>query len=108
MDMLDIALKCSIIVDTMQKRPKHHTEAPVEQTASELWRAWEHRAVVLTQQDCVDRGLKRKTDVYEWLYTLGIQPDAYIIRKADRRTPGYLEIRFASDADIAYIKMAGL
>ena len=92
----------------MQKRHKHRTEAPVEQTASELWRAWEHRAVVLTQQDCVDRGLKRKTDVYEWLYTLGIQPDAYIIRKADRRTPGYLEIRFASDADIAYIKMAGL
>ena len=106
--MLDIALECSIIVATMQKRPKHHIEAPVEHTASELWRAWEHRAVVLTQQDCVDRGLKRKTDVYEWLYTLGIQPDAYIIRKADRRSPGYLEIRFASDADIAYIKMAGL
>ena len=92
----------------MQKRYPHrdtHNDTP---SVSELWTQWESRAVVLSKQECVDRGLHRKTDVYEWLYTLGIQPDAYIVRKASRYSTGYIEIRLQSEADMAFIKMSGL
>lgn len=92
----------------MKKTFKHRDTSNDQPSVSELWRAWSIRSVVLSKQECVDRGLHRKTDVYEWLYTLGIQPDAYIVRKASRYSTGYIEIRLLSDSDMAFIKMAGL
>ena len=103
MDMLDIPLKCSIIVATM----RNHKDQP-EPTVSELWRAWAERRVVLSKHQCTELGLSRKSDVYEWLYSIGIQPDRYIVRKAGRRSMGFIEIRFQSDADISFIRMSGI
>ena len=81
---------------------------PSEPTVSELWRAWQPRVIVLTKGQCNTLGLGRKADVYDWLYSIGIQPDRYIVRKASRYSSGYIEIRFKSDSDMAFIKMSGL
>ena len=101
--MLDIPFECVIIVTTM----KNHDKQP-EPSVSELWRAWQTRVIVLSKHQCNELGLSRKPDVYDWLYSIGIQPDRYIVRKASRYSIGFIEIRFKSDSDMAFIKMSGL
>ena len=89
----------------MQKRPKHTDITPEQPSASELWRQWSERALVLTHAFTRQKQLERKSDVYNWLYELGIQPDRYIIRKSSGT--GHIEIRFMEQADLAWIKMSG-
>ena len=101
--MLDIPFECVIIVTTM----KNHDTEP-EPTVSELWRAWAPRRVTLSKHQCSELGLQRKADVYEWLYSIGIQPDQYIVRKASPSYIGFIEIRFRSESDMAFIKMSGI
>ena len=101
--MLDNALECVIIVTTM----KNHDTEP-EPSVSELWRAWQPRRVTLSKHQCNELGLQRKADVYEWLYSIGIQPDRYIVRKASPSYIGFIEIRFRSESDMAFIKMSGI
>ena len=89
----------------MQKRHKHRESTPEQPSASELWRQWSERALILTHAFTRQKQLERKSDVYNWLYELGIQPDRYIIRKSEGR--GHIEIRFKEQADLAWIKMSG-
>jgi hypothetical protein len=101
--MLDIPFECVIIVTTM----KNHDNQP-EPSVSELWRAWQPRQVILSKHQCAELGLSRKPDVYDWLYSIGIQPDRYIVRKASPSYIGFIEIRFKSESDMAFIKMSGI
>ena len=89
----------------MQKRHKHREIPPEQPSASELWRQWSERALILTHAFTRQKQLERKSDVYNWLYELGIQPDRYIIRKSSGT--GHIEIRFMEQADLAWIKMSG-
>ncbi len=100
--MLDNALECVIIVITM----KNHDTEP-EPSVSELWRAWQPRRVILSKHQCNELQLSRRPDVYDWLYSIGIQPDRYIVRKASQGR-GYIEIRFKSESDVSFIKMSGI
>ena len=102
MKLLDNAVHRVIIVDIMGK----YTEPPSEPSVSELWRLWEPRRLILSVSQCRELGLRRRSDVYEWLYSIGIQPDRYIVRKASG--PGYIEIRFGYSEDISFVKMSGL
>jgi len=84
-------------------------------TASELWRAWKERSIILTHTQTAILGLERKTDVYNWLYSIGIQPDRYQIKKTNSRYQPYtgsrhdhIEIRFSHSEDLAFIKMSGI
>jgi hypothetical protein len=86
---------------------QNHMDQP-KPTVSELWRQWAERRVILSKHQCNELGLQRKADVYEWLYSIGIQPDRYIVRKASPRHIGFIEIRFQSESDIAFIKMSGI
>ena len=101
--MLDIPFKCAIIVTTMK-----NLDNQPEPTVSELWRQWQPRRVTLSKHQCTELGLQRKADVYEWLYSIGIQPDRYIVRKASPSYIGFIEIRFKSESDMAFIKMSGI
>ena len=103
MKLLDNALNRVIIVDIMTKPDP----PPPEPTVSELWRAWEPHSIVLTSRQCTELGLERRTDVYEWLYGIGIQPDRYIVRKG-KWVSGSIEIRFGYPEDIGFIKMSGI
>ncbi len=100
---LDNALNRVIILDIMAK----HTEPPPEPTVSELWRQWEPHQIVLTVHQCRVLGLERRSDVFEWLYGIGIQPDRYIVRKG-RWVSGSIEIRFGYPEDISFVRMSGL
>ena len=77
-----------------------------EPTQSELWRAWADNSLTLSMAFTKQQGLERKTDVYNWLYELGIQPDRYLIRKSDAYGV-HIEIRFQEKADLSWIKMSG-
>ena len=91
----------------MKKRfPHRDTAEPI--TTAELWRQWESRSLMLSHTDTSKLGLQRKADVYEWLYSIGIQPDQYIVRKASPSYIGFIEIRFRSESDMAFIKMSGI
>ena len=90
----------------MGNRFKHREEPASEPTQSELWRAWADNSLPLSAKFCKERGLERKTDVYNWLYELGIQPDRYLIRKSEQYGV-HIEIRFLEKADLAWIKMSG-
>ena len=90
----------------MQKRHKHRDITPEQPTQSELWRQWSERGLILEHAFTRQKGLERKSDVYNWLYELGIQPDRYIIRKSPMGR-GHIEIRFKEQADLAWIKMSG-
>ena len=81
-------------------------EPQPEPTQSELWRAWADNSIVLSEAFTRKTGLERKTDVYNWLYELGIQPDRYLIRKSSVWGK-HIEIRFLERADMAWIKMSG-
>ena len=101
--MLDIPFKCAIIVTTMK-----NLDNQPEPSVSELWRAWQPRRVILSKHQCAELGLSRRPDVYDWLYSIGIQPDRYIVRKASRYSSGFIEIRFKSDSDISFMKLSGI
>ena len=74
----------------MKKRfPHRDTAEPI--TTAELWRQWESRSLMLSHTDTSKLNLTRKADVYDWLYSIGIQPDRYLVRKATSRT-GYYHI----------------
>ena len=92
----------------MKKRfPHRDTPEPI--TTAELWRQWESRSLMLSHTDTTKLGLQRKADVYDWLYSIGIQPDRYMVRKATSRTGYYhIEIRFSHAEDLAFIKMSDL
>ena len=90
----------------MGNRFKHREEQASEPTQSELWRQWSDNSLPLSDKFCRDHGLERKTDVYNWLYELGIQPDRYLIRKS-KLWGTHIEIRFREKADMAWIKMSG-
>ena len=90
----------------MGNRFKHREEQASEPTQSELWRQWSERSLILDNTFTRDRGLERKSDVYNWLYELGIQPDRYLIRKS-KLWGTHIEIRFMEKADMAWIKMSG-
>ena len=83
-----------------------HSEPQSEPTQSELWRAWADNSLVLSNAFTKQTGLERKSDVYNWLYELGIQPDRYLIRKS-KLWGTHIEIRFREKADMAWIKMSG-
>ena len=90
----------------MKKRfPHRDTAEPI--TTAELWRQWESRSLMLSHTDTTKLNLTRKADVYDWLYSIGIQPDRYIVRKASYGR-GHIEIRFSHAEDVAFIKMAGI
>ena len=103
MNRLDNALNRVIILDIMAK----HYDQPPEPTVSELWRQWEPHQITLTVHQCRLLGLERRSDVFEWLYGIGIQPDRYIVRKASHGR-GHIEIRFGYSEDISFIKMSGI
>ena len=90
----------------MGNRFKHREEQAREPTQSELWSAWEPHSLLLSNTFTKTLGLERKTDVYNWLYELGIQPDRYLIRKSEQYSI-HIEIRFRDKADLAWIKMSG-
>ena len=90
----------------MGNRFKHREEQASEPTQSELWRQWSERSLILDNTFTRDRGLERKSDVYNWLWELGIQPDRYLIRKSEQYGK-HIEIRFGSAEDLAWIKMSG-
>ena len=90
----------------MKKRFPHR-DSNTEPTASELWRQWAERRIQLSHWQTAELGLERTTDVYNWLYSIGIQPDRYIVRKASYGR-GHIEIRFSHAEDVAFIKMAGI
>ena len=90
----------------MQKRYRHRETTPEPPTQSELWRQWSERGLILEHAFTKQKQLERRSDVYDWLYELGIQPDRYIIRKCDDYR-GHIEIRFREQADLAWIKMSG-
>ena len=104
--MLDIPFECAIIVITMKNHDKDYIDEHI--SVSELWRQWESRRVILSKHQCNELGLSRKPDVYDWLYSIGIQPDRYIVRKASRYSIGFIEIRFKSDSDMAFMKLSGI
>ena len=91
----------------MGNRQKHRDEPTPEPTQSELWRAWAHNSLPLSEQFCTESGLERKTDVYNWLYLLGIQPDRYLIRKGSVWGTR-IEIRFSHPEDLAWIRLSGM
>lgn len=71
-----------------------------------LWAEWENRSVRWHRED-LGRAIgiypvTRKA-IWNWLYSIGIQPDCYIVQKSGY---GYLEIRFRSDSDLAFYRMA--
>ena len=82
------------------------SEPQPEPTQSELWRAWADNSLPLSDKFCTERGLERRTDVYNWLYELGIQPDRYLIRKS-KLWGTHIEIRFLEKADLSWIRMSG-
>ena len=89
----------------MKKRfPHRDTAEPI--TTAELWRQWESRSLMLSHTDTSKLGLQRKADVYDWLYSIGIQPDRYMVRKATDYN--HIEIRFSHPEDLAFIKMSDL
>ena len=90
----------------MGNRFKHREEPDSEPTQSELWSAWETNSLTLSNTFTKTHGLERKTDVYNWLYELGIQPDRYLIRKSSEYGV-HIEIRFRDKADLAWIRMSG-
>ena len=90
----------------MGNRFKHREEQASEPTQSELWSAWEPHSLLLSNTFTKTLGLERKTDVYNWLYELGIQPDRYLIRKSEQYGV-HIEIRFLEKADLAWIQMSG-
>ena len=90
----------------MGNRFKHREEQASEPTQSELWSAWEPHSLTLSNTFTRDHGLERRTDVYNWLWELGIQPDRYLIRKSTQYGI-HIEIRFRDRADLAWIKMSG-
>ena len=90
----------------MGNRFKHREEQASEPTQSELWSAWEPHSLLLSNTFTREQGLERKTDVYNWLYELGIQPDRYLIRKSEQYGK-HIEIRFRTPEDLAWIKMSG-
>ena len=70
-----------------------------------LWSEWESRSITWHIRDPerelgIDRLTRRA--FWEWLYTIGLQPDAYLWQK----TAGRIEIRFASEADLAFYRMS--
>lgn len=99
---------CYNVTTSMKKRFPHR-DTPEPSSISELWRQWESRSLMLSHTDTTKLGLQRKADVYDWLYSIGIQPDRYIVRKASSRTGYYhIEIRFSHAEDLAFIKMSDL
>jgi len=90
----------------MKKRFPHR-DTPEPSSISELWRQWESRSLMLSHTDTTKLGLQRRADVYDWLYSIGIQPDRYIVRKASYGR-GHIEIRFSHPEDLAFIKMSDL
>jgi len=95
----------------MKKRfPHRDTPEPI--TTAELWRQWESRSLMLSHRDTGTLGLQRKADVYDWLYSIGIQPDRYMVRKATGNhryvRDNHIEIRFSHAEDLAFIKMSDL
>ena len=99
---------CYNVTTSMKKRfPHRDTAEPI--TTAELWRQWESRSLMLSHTDTSKLNLTRKADVYDWLYSIGIQPDRYLVRKATSRTGYYhIEIRFSHAEDLAFIKMSDL
>ena len=89
----------------MKKRFPHRDTAEPTSTA-ELWRQWESRSLMLSHTDTSKLKLSRKADVYDWLYSIGIQPDRYMVRKATDYN--HIEIRFSHAEDLAFIKMSDL
>ena len=70
-----------------------------------LWREWESRSVSWYIRDLErELGCERLTRkaFWEWLYTIGLQPYAYLWQKSGY----YIEIRFATDADLAFYRMS--
>ena len=99
---------CYNVTTSMKKRFPHR-DTPEPSSISELWRQWESRSLMLSHTDTTKLGLQRKAHVYDWLYSIGIQPDRYIVRKASSRTGYYhIEIRFSHAEDLAFIKMSDL
>jgi len=80
---------------------------PAEPTISELWRQWASHSILLTTAQTSELGITKRAHVYEWLYELGIQPDRYIVRKAQYGR-GHIEIRFGYPEDVSFIKMSGI
>ena len=89
----------------MKKRFPHR-DTPEPTSTAELWRQWESRSLMLSHRDTGTLGLQRKADVYDWLYSIGIQPDRYMVRKATDYN--HIEIRFSHPEDLAFIKMSDL
>lgn len=71
-----------------------------------MWEEWANRSVRWHREDlgrAIGRYPVTRKVLWEWLYTIGIQPDCYIIQKSGY---GFLEIRFKSDSDLAFYRMA--
>ena len=97
----------------MKPRRPWQSESAPEPTASELWTAWAANAWCLTATDCSERGLTTISQVRDWLYGIGIQPDRYIVRKGNnhgyaRRPICQIEIRFGYSEDLAWCRMSGI
>jgi hypothetical protein len=74
-------------------------------TERQYWSEWSERSITWHKSDLsIEMGSPvGKHTIWAWLYSIGIPPDAVLFNRVGRY---HVEIRFRSDADLAFYKMS--
>ena len=74
-------------------------------TERECWAQWSSRSITWHKSDLsIEMGSPvGKHTIWSWLYSIGIPPDCVLFNRVGRN---HVEIRFRSDADLAFYKMS--
>ena len=74
-------------------------------TERECWSEWSERSITWHKSDLsIEMGSPvGKHTIWAWLYSIGIPPDAVLFKRLGSY---HVEIRFRSDADLAFYKMS--